>query len=293
MYVMAYYKYNLQGDVVGLYNTSGQEFVTYTYDPWGKPLSATGISPLLIANPFRYRGYVYDEETGLYYCNSRYYDPETGRFISTDTTDVLTVSPMAVTDKNLYAYCDNNPIIRIDRGGQVWETVFDVISLGASIVDVCINPSDPWAWAGMVGDVVDLIPFVAGVGEVTRAINTGRKVLDAADDIHDAAKTIEIADGAVDTAKTGWHVGDNITNLTKAGNTPSWSTVRQRYWKNEAYYHPELYPNDLNRLKRGLAPIGADGFSMELHHPLGRNGHNFFIFEPLTQTQHRWIHYGG
>ena len=100
----------------------------------------------------------------------------------------------------------------------------------------------------------------------------------------------------VDTAsdaKKGWKVGENITNLTKAGNTPSWSTVRQRYWKNEAFYHPELYPDDLERLKKGLAPIGDDGFSMELHHPFGRDGANFFIFEPLTQTQHRWTHYGG
>ena len=114
MYVMAYYKYNLQGDVVGLYNTSGQEFVTYTYDPWGKPLSATGISPLLIANPFRYRGYVYDDDTGLYYCNSRYYDPETGRWINADGQ----LNTDAVLGYNMYAYCYNNPVILNDTTGN-------------------------------------------------------------------------------------------------------------------------------------------------------------------------------
>ena len=62
---------------------------------------------------------------------------------------MLAVSPMALTDKNLYAYCDNNPIVRKDSTGAVWETVFDVISLGTSIVEVCINPTDPWAWAGL------------------------------------------------------------------------------------------------------------------------------------------------
>ena len=198
MYVMAYYKYNMQGDVVGLYNTSGQEFVTYTYDPWGKPLSSTGISPLLIANPFRYRGYVYDEETGLYYCNSRYYDPETGRWINTDTADVLTASLDSVTDKNLYAYCDNNPVVRVDHGGQFWETVFDVISLGASIVEVCINPTDPWAWAGLAGDAIDLIPFVTGVGEVTRAVKTIDKVADTVQ----IAKAVDFTDDAADIVKT-------------------------------------------------------------------------------------------
>ena len=99
-------------------------------------------------------------------------------------------------------------------------------------------------------------------------------------------------DDTVDVAK-GWRVGDDIRNLTSAGNKPSWSTVRQRFWKNEAHFHPELYPDDLERMKKGLAPIGEDGFSMELHHPKGRDGENFYIFQPLTRTQHRFIHYGG
>ena len=253
MYVMAYYKYNMQGDVVGLYNTSGQEFVTYTYDPWGKPLSSTGISPLLIANPFRYRGYVYDEETGLYYCNSRYYDPETGRFISTDTTDVLTVSPMAVTDKNLYAYCDNNPIIRVDRGGQVWETVFDVISLGASIVDVCINPSDPWAWAGLAGDVVDLIPFVAGVGEVTRAIKTIDRVTDAVDTTHDIAKVGQ---------KAPVVIGENMKRVKQYAKDIGGHAYRP--WKNDpfdfdvAMTRNKRWINDMMNEGREIIDIGPD-----------------------------------
>ena len=74
-------------------------------------------------NPLRYRGYVYDQEMGLYYVSSRYYDPEIGRFINADTTDVLTATPMALTDKNLYAYCDNNPVMREDKGGQFWNII--------------------------------------------------------------------------------------------------------------------------------------------------------------------------
>ena len=118
-------------------------------------------------NTLLYRGYVYDRETGLYYVSSRYYDPEIGRMISPDSAEILMASPSALTDKNLYAYCDNNPVVRVDYGGQLWETVFDVISLGASIVEVCVNPTDPWAWAGLAGDAIDLIPFVTVVGEVT------------------------------------------------------------------------------------------------------------------------------
>ena len=75
-------------------------------------------------NPFRYRGYYYDTETGLYYLNSRYYNPEFGRFISADTPDVITVSPdSAFWDKNLFAYCDGNPVTRVDDCGEFWHFI--------------------------------------------------------------------------------------------------------------------------------------------------------------------------
>ena len=98
------YLYNQQDDVIGLLDSNGTHMVSYTYDAWGKPISKTGTlaSTLGTINPFRYRGYVYDEEAGFYYASSRYYDPEIGRFISPDTTDVLTATPMGLTDKNLY-----------------------------------------------------------------------------------------------------------------------------------------------------------------------------------------------
>ena len=200
-----YFVRNIQGDVIALVDESGNRLVEYTYDAWGNILDTVyyGDAQYYAAyNPFRYRGYVYDIETGLYYLNSRYYDPEIGRFISTDTTDILTATPMGLTDKNLYAYCDNNPVVRVDRGGQFWESVFDVISLGASIVEVCVNPTDIWAWAGLVGDAVDLIPFVTGVGEVTRAVKTTVKVADKATDVLDTANTLyKTADAASDIRK--------------------------------------------------------------------------------------------
>ena len=97
--------------------------------------------------------YISPAETGFYATGTRYYDPEISRFINADTTDVLAVSPMALTDKNLYAYCDNNPVVRIDVAGNVWETVFDIASLALSLGEVVTRPTDPWAWAGLVGDV--------------------------------------------------------------------------------------------------------------------------------------------
>ena len=142
-------------------------------------------------NPIRYRGYYYDEDLELYYLQSRYYDAEIGRFINADTTGLLAVSSGDVTDKNLFAYCDNNPVNRHDNGGNVWETVFDLVSLGFSIYDVVKNPQDPWAWAGVIGDAVDLIPFVTGVGESIKAIKIARNTVETADTIHDSLKTID------------------------------------------------------------------------------------------------------
>ncbi len=195
-----YYRKNLQGDVIAIYTAVGVLVAEYQYDAWGKVLNIINHNGSNIGsiNPFRYRSYYFDQETGLYYVSSRYYDPEVGRFISPDTTDILTATPMGLTDKNLFAYCDNNPVVRVDRGGQFWETVFDVISLGASIVEVCINPTDPWAWAGLAGDAIDLIPFVTGVGEVTRAVKTIDKVADTVQ----IAKAVDFTDDAADMVKT-------------------------------------------------------------------------------------------
>ena len=78
-------------------------------------------------------------QTELYYCIGRYYDAGVGRWISLDVADVLAASPMEFSDKNLYAYCDNNPVVRIDCSGCFWDTVFDVMFVGWDIYNLCVN----------------------------------------------------------------------------------------------------------------------------------------------------------
>ena len=95
---MYYYIKNLQGDITKIVNESGNVLVEYTYDAWGKILKETSSGNGTYANikdfnPFRYRGYVYDTDTGLYYLQSRYYDPQTGRFINGDTPEMLLFVP--------------------------------------------------------------------------------------------------------------------------------------------------------------------------------------------------------
>ena len=97
---------------------------------------------------------------------------------------------MALTDKNLYAYGDNNPVMREDNGGYAWETIFDVLTFGAGIMEVAFNPADPFAWLGLAGDAIDLIPFLTGVGETIRTLKTTSKIVGGVDDTIDTYRNI-------------------------------------------------------------------------------------------------------
>ena len=114
-----FYLYNGLGDVVGLIDSSNKVVVRYQYNSCGKVTSSEGTSGVSLAtlNPFCYRKYVYDPETGLYCLGSRYYDPEVGRFVNADDQGTIFAKPQELYNKNLYAYCDNNPIIREDVQG--------------------------------------------------------------------------------------------------------------------------------------------------------------------------------
>ena len=130
-----YVQKNVQGDVVALVDGNKAVVAKYIYDAWGnhKVLDAAGTentSDDFIGNinPIRYRGYYYDRETGLFYLTSRYYDPETGRFINAD--DVSYINPEIMNGLNLYAYCGNNPVMGYDpEGTWDWGTFWKGLGL--------------------------------------------------------------------------------------------------------------------------------------------------------------------
>ncbi len=186
-----YYRKNLFGDVVAIYNTDGQKVASYEYDAWGKNLSCEDeeTNEIKRINPIRYRSYYYDVETKFYYLNSRYYDPEIGRFLNADSSDYLGEGN-ALNNYNLFAYCENNPVMYSDPTGHAIETIFDVISLAFSAIEVCVNPTDLSAWASLLGDTVDLVPFVTGVGETIRTLRGIDRVADGADAAIDTYKNL-------------------------------------------------------------------------------------------------------
>ena len=137
-----YYVTNAFGDVLAILDDEGAEVVAYSYDAWGNILSTSGsmASTLGAYNPLRYRSYVFDQETGLYYLQSRYYNPAICRFISADSISYLGADGTPVS-YNLFAYCNNNPVMYSDPTGNLpsWVTKFLVgtaVIAGAAILFV-------------------------------------------------------------------------------------------------------------------------------------------------------------
>ena len=113
-----YYILNLQGDVVQIIDEGGVLQAEYVYSPWGEVISAEG--DLAEINPLRYRGYYYDSETGFYYLQSRYYDPENHRFINADS---FASTGQGIVGTNMFAYVNSDPVNCIDADGKTIEYI--------------------------------------------------------------------------------------------------------------------------------------------------------------------------
>ena len=163
----------------------------YEYDAWGnhKVYSPTGtinISDSFIGNinPFRYRGYYYDRESNLYYCNARYYNSELCRWMSLDSIDYA--KPDRLNGCNLYAYCNNNPAMFVDPSGHFWDYVLDFLSLYFGLGEFIADPT--WDKAGWLA--LDLaFSFVPFIPSFSSARHIRRF-----DDICDFGNSFRVAD---------------------------------------------------------------------------------------------------
>ena len=133
--VQYFYLTNTMGDVLGITEANGNLIAQYLYDDWGKLVSidtadeeaSTAYREIAEANPLRYCGYYYDNETGYYYLQSRYYDPEICRFINADVPEIAKVSKEVENGVNLFAYCNNDSVNNTDKDGYKpeWQTIAD------------------------------------------------------------------------------------------------------------------------------------------------------------------------
>ena len=257
-----FYLYNGLGDVTGLVDSSNQVVVRYQYNSWGKVTSTQDTSGVSLAtlNPFRYRKYVYDPETGLYCLGSRYYDPEVGRFVNADDFETLTYQMDSVQGKNLYQYCFNNPVIYEDVVGK-WpklSAVFAVVATVAAVVTVgaiCVATAGA---AIAVGSVLSS----AAMG-VTSTVTETAITVAAAKTAVSAATTAVVAGAVTEYSKlprnhTVYKLVDNKNTVQYVGRTVNPDKRKQEHAKNPARANLqfEIIRTGLNRYEaRGLEQI--------------------------------------
>ena len=161
-----YYKKNYQEDIVGIYNSNYELICTYEYDSYGQVVSIKDVLGNLIEdenhianiNPYRYRSYYYDKETKLYYLNSRYYNPLWGRFINADGIIGTSESYLGY---NLYAYCENNPIINVDSEGNIALALLGGL---AALALLAVAATAPRVMSPVTGAIANTFPTPNNIG---------------------------------------------------------------------------------------------------------------------------------
>ena len=145
--------------IYAVIDQNGNKVVQYTYNAWGKIESISSTNSIIAnINPFIYKSYYYDKETGLYWLSSRYYDPSIGRFITPDSIDYL--DPESINGLNLYCYCYNNPIMYSDESGHSPDSILKtllgvVVGVGLAVVTVA---------AVVASGGTLLVPVLVGAG---------------------------------------------------------------------------------------------------------------------------------
>ncbi len=170
-----FYRKDAQGNIIAILDSNGTVVVKYNYDAWGRHnITDADGKPIMDAehigylNPFRYRSYYYDVETRLYYLQTRYYDPEVGRFISQDDIDYA--EPEVINGINLYAYCGNNPVMNVDPTGTWFLLFIFGVLLAGAIIGGAVAGSEA-AKNGATGwEVVGQVLLGAAMGIAVGAI---------------------------------------------------------------------------------------------------------------------------
>ncbi len=271
-----FYEKNFFGDVTAIYNESGSCVARYAYNAWGEHTITYNSNGIAEMNPIRYRGYYYDTHTGLYYLQSRYYNPAWGRFISADDPSVLALSPDALTDKNLYIYCDNNPVMRVDEEGDAWHILAGAVLgvVGRYVCDVVENVMDgksgldilkphsslvDYIAAGASGALaasgVGLVGQIAGNAAISLVQETTNQLFDNNPGVNLDAIALNTVGGAICgfIGGSGASVGNSKTAMTLGKQLTKRCFGRGEWAKGIAYYSKNMMNGAGKSIYRELA----------------------------------------
>ena len=244
----AYVK-SLQGDIVAILDESGNAVVSYGYDAWGAPLWCTGelAETLGKVQPFRYRGYVFDEETGLYYLRSRYYNPGWGRFANADAEIAVEAK---LWDAKLFIYCANNPVRYTDDGGNsFWDVLADC---GKALLVAAV----------VVAVVAVVIAATGGGGGFALAVAGGEIISGAA-----------VADAAMTTAVAAEAAGASLMFASRAG-----KKFEEDYYSNHYKSHNQAengqFKEAVRRLKDNYDMNLTQDQQQRLHYAIRHKGYS-------------------
>ena len=286
-----YYVLNAQGDVIALLNANGTLAASYNYGAWGnysvhgadgkKTTDATFIGHI---NPLRYRGYYYDRETRLYYLQSRYYDFANCRFLNADT--FATTDANGFLSANMFAYCENNPVMRTDPNGE-WAQLVVGAAVGAVVGGISAAVSS-YKSTGQVN--VGVVLLGAGTGAIGGLIGaTGMSmylqaaisgVLNATNNVGTSyiqGEKVDFADLAIDTAigsassflgskmveKAAVQAGKQITRgIGKIARGIAKRNAGNRYWKGATKRGLQLFSSGVKKMHTAQGRASVIGSSV-------------------------------
>lgn len=218
-------------NIIGITDINGKIVVKYSYDAWGalKNIEDTSSSGIGKLNPFRFKGYYYDNESSMYYCKTRYYVPQWGRWLSADSIEYL--NPESINKLNLYTYANNNPVIYYDPDGHM-ALLCALLILGAigmvanvgsqALTDLAYRNEFKWenylvaAGAGFLGGMCYAIPGVGSIvsAAVTSGLTTAGQMI-VSGEYYDGWDYLIMAGGsAILSGLTAWEFGKISNNLS-------------------------------------------------------------------------------
>lgn len=291
------YRRDAQGNIIAILDMTGSVVVKYKYNAWGehKILDASGeeiTDPNHIGhlNPHRYRGYYYSTELGLYYLKSRFYDAEIGRFICADSLDYL--DPHTVGGLNLYAYCNNNPVMNVDPTGHAWwEWAVAAVVVVACVAAATVTGGASLAGVALIGAAIGGTISIAT--QAVEAVQNGTDDFDMSqfvDDIVIGTVSAIIGGGAVSTLSSA--LGANAATLALSTEPAIASSASIGATLGVVAYEskkaaPRIKSN--TRKKAHDKAFQKGGKRDPIYHPNGKYGPHFHPSNPKFKHWHYYF----